>query len=91
MAVFLITSKLDRWLQDESKAQKTDVHYRSMDGTGNFNWRFVFPFEYIPAENLIISRKKVIMVATASRCALLHLTDLHAYSYIASNTCFSYW
>jgi len=30
-----------------------------MDGEGNFNWRFVFPFEYIPAEQTMIIRKKV--------------------------------
>lgn len=52
-------SIISRWLQDKRKMQKTDVHYRSLDGTGNFNWRFVFPMEYIPAENVIISRRKV--------------------------------
>ena len=39
--------------------QKTDVHYRSMDGDGNFNWRFVFPFEYIPSEQVMVVAKKV--------------------------------
>ena len=39
--------------------QKTDVHYRSMDGDGNFNWRFVFPFEYIPSEQVMVVSKKV--------------------------------
>ncbi|CAH8597596.1 unnamed protein product [Schistosoma turkestanicum] len=34
--------------------QKTDVHYRSLSGEGNFNWRFIFPFDYIKAEDRII-------------------------------------
>ena len=38
--------------------QKTDVHYRSLDGEGNFNWRFVFPFFYLPAENMIVIKRK---------------------------------
>ncbi|XP_063781358.1 dysferlin isoform X3 [Pseudophryne corroboree] len=36
----------------EENKQKTDVHYRSMGGEGNFNWRFVFPFDYLPAEQV---------------------------------------
>ncbi|KAI4807796.1 hypothetical protein KUCAC02_027581 [Chaenocephalus aceratus] len=36
----------------EDEKQKTDVHYRSLDGDGNFNWRFIFEFEYLPAEQL---------------------------------------
>lgn len=32
---------------------------RSLDGTGNFNWRFLFPFLYIPAEKVMVVRKKV--------------------------------
>ncbi|XP_075468898.1 myoferlin isoform X3 [Ascaphus truei] len=43
---------------NEENKQKTDVHYRSLDGEGNFNWRFVFPFEYLPAEQLCIVAKK---------------------------------
>jgi hypothetical protein len=28
--------------------QQTDVHYRSLDGSGNFNWRMIFPFVFEP-------------------------------------------
>ncbi|XP_028279715.1 myoferlin isoform X2 [Parambassis ranga] len=43
----------------EENKQKTDVHYRSLDGDGNFNWRFIFGFEYLPAEQLcVVSRKE---------------------------------
>ncbi|GAB0192184.1 myoferlin [Grus japonensis] len=42
----------------EENKQKTDVHYRSLDGEGNFNWRFVFPFDYLPAEQLCVVSKK---------------------------------
>ncbi len=48
-----------RWLRGEDDTQRTDVHYRSLDGEGNFNWRLVFPIEYIPAENIMVVRKKV--------------------------------
>ncbi|OXB63079.1 UNVERIFIED_CONTAM: hypothetical protein H355_009362, partial [Colinus virginianus] len=42
----------------EENKQKTDVHYRSMGGEGNFNWRFVFPFDYLPAEQMCCIAKK---------------------------------
>ncbi|XP_076016465.1 myoferlin isoform X1 [Genypterus blacodes] len=43
----------------EENKQKTDVHYRSLDGDGNFNWRFIFGFDYLPAEQLcLVSRKE---------------------------------
>uniref|UniRef100_A0A3B4G2F6 Myoferlin-like n=1 Tax=Pundamilia nyererei TaxID=303518 RepID=A0A3B4G2F6_9CICH len=43
----------------EDNKQKTDVHYRSLDGDGNFNWRFMFGFDYLPAEQLcVVSRKE---------------------------------
>lgn len=43
----------------EDQKQKTDVHYRSLDGDGNFNWRFVFEFDYLPAEQLCVVSRKV--------------------------------
>lgn len=45
-------------MTDGAKAQFTDVHYRSLTGEGNFNWRFVFPFEYLSTENKVVLRKK---------------------------------
>uniref|UniRef100_A0A673YZT8 Otoferlin n=1 Tax=Salmo trutta TaxID=8032 RepID=A0A673YZT8_SALTR len=47
------------WLkgQQEDK-QDTDVHYHSLTGEGNFNWRFVFPFDYLIAEEKIVISKK---------------------------------
>lgn len=46
------------WISGIDKQEKTDVHYRSLDGTGNFNWRFLFPLLYIPAEKVMVVRKK---------------------------------
>ena len=31
---------------DDDK-QETDIHYRSLTGEGNFNWRFIFPVRAI--------------------------------------------
>ena len=31
----------------------------TIEGEGNFNWRFVFPFNYIPAEQEIVVLKKI--------------------------------
>ena len=38
--------------------QKTDTHFRSLTGEGNFNWRFVWDFEYLPAEEMIVYKHK---------------------------------
>ncbi|XP_033118716.1 otoferlin-like isoform X3 [Anneissia japonica] len=43
--------------------QATDVHYRSLTGEGNFNWRFIFPFEYLEAEQKIVVKKKESMLS----------------------------
>uniref|UniRef100_A0A8C4HU18 C2 domain-containing protein n=1 Tax=Dicentrarchus labrax TaxID=13489 RepID=A0A8C4HU18_DICLA len=52
------------WLkgQQEDK-QDTDVHYHSITGEGNFNWRFVYPFDYLMAEEKIVISKKESMFA----------------------------
>nr|XP_056716058.1 fer-1-like protein 5 [Euleptes europaea] len=47
------------WLDGlEEDKQKTDVHYRSMAGEGNFNWRFVFTMDYLPMEQVCVLTKK---------------------------------
>ncbi|XP_075458023.1 myoferlin-like isoform X3 [Ascaphus truei] len=42
----------------EGDKQQTDIHYRSLDGSGNFNWRFVFHFEYLSTEQVCVIQKK---------------------------------
>ncbi|KAK0180464.1 hypothetical protein PV327_006103 [Microctonus hyperodae] len=39
--------------------QSTDIHYNSLTGEGNFNWRFIFHFTYAKSENFIIVHKKL--------------------------------
>ncbi|XP_035461103.2 dysferlin isoform X4 [Scophthalmus maximus] len=47
------------WLDGhEHNKQKTDVHYRSLGGEGNFNYRFLFPFSYLPAEQVCVVERK---------------------------------
>ncbi|XP_075438327.1 fer-1-like protein 6 isoform X2 [Ascaphus truei] len=47
------------WLKGlEDDSQETDVHYNSLTGEGNFNWRFVFPFHYLPAEKQVVVTKR---------------------------------
>lgn len=43
-----------RWLKGPQDVQATDIHYRSLTGEGNFNWRFIFPFDYLAAEERIV-------------------------------------
>ena len=47
------------WMEGIDDVQKTDIHYRSLNGEGNFNWRKVFPFMYMPAEKVMIVKEKV--------------------------------
>ena len=35
---------------------------RSLDGSGNFNWRMVFPFEFLPIEKKVVVKRKVIKI-----------------------------
>lgn len=46
-----------RWLPGVEK-QSTDVHYRSLNGEGLFNWRLKFSFPYNKTENIIVYREK---------------------------------
>lgn len=42
----------------EHDRQETDVHFNSLTGEGNFNWRFVFRFDYLPTEREVSVRRK---------------------------------
>eukprot|EP00731_Ephydatia_muelleri_P036905 Em0351g5a len=46
------------WLRGQDETQKTDTHFRSLDGEGNFNWRFVYKFDYLAAEKVVVIKKK---------------------------------
>ncbi|CAH1775867.1 unnamed protein product [Owenia fusiformis] len=46
------------WMKGQDDMQSTDIHYRSLTGEGNFNWRFIFPFDYLVAEEKIVITKK---------------------------------
>ncbi|KAK7584153.1 hypothetical protein V9T40_005116 [Parthenolecanium corni] len=46
------------WLKGPEDCQSTDIHYRSLTGEGNFNWRFIFPFNYLMAEGKIVTSRK---------------------------------
>ncbi|XP_076375559.1 otoferlin [Megalopta genalis] len=43
--------------------QKTDVHYNSLNGEGNFNWRFIFRVTYSKGERVMVVRRKVSVLA----------------------------
>ncbi|CAG2103855.1 unnamed protein product, partial [Medioppia subpectinata] len=59
------------WLKGPEDMQCTDIHYRSLTGEGNFNWRFVFPFEYLPAEDkIVISRKETVFSWDETECKI---------------------
>ncbi|XP_052520950.1 fer-1-like protein 5 [Tympanuchus pallidicinctus] len=47
------------WLDGlEEQKQRTDVHYRALQGDGSFHWRFVFPFQYLAAEQRCVLPRK---------------------------------
>ncbi|XP_076047725.1 myoferlin-like isoform X2 [Oratosquilla oratoria] len=46
------------WLQGTKNVQKTDIHYRCMDGDANFNWRMLFPLEYLEAEQSMVIKRR---------------------------------
>lgn len=45
-------------LSVKSKASACVYGLRSLSGEGNFNWRFIFPFDYLPAEEKVVFLKK---------------------------------
>ncbi|PAA48554.1 hypothetical protein BOX15_Mlig019980g2 [Macrostomum lignano] len=47
------------WMEGLGDTQETDVHYNSLQGEGEFNWRFVFQLDYLPHERTICGKQKV--------------------------------
>ncbi|XP_058524347.1 fer-1-like protein 6 [Ochotona princeps] len=58
------------WIKGlEDDKQETDVHYNSLTGEGNFNWRFLFPFQYLPAEKqMVITKRENIFSLEKTEC-----------------------
>lgn len=76
----------------EEHKQKTDVHYRSLGGEGNFNWRFIFPFDYLPAEQVCTVSKKVSIVpirrgASPGLCLWIGFSIGLGIAYISPSCC----
>ncbi|MCL4135524.1 UNVERIFIED_CONTAM: hypothetical protein GTU68_054722, partial [Idotea baltica] len=55
---------LKGWLQGTENVQKTDIHYRCLDGEANFNWRMVFPFDFLEAEQMMVVTKKMSLLSS---------------------------
>ncbi|EZA59254.1 Otoferlin, partial [Ooceraea biroi] len=59
------------WLKGSEDCQSTDIHYRSLTGEGNFNWRFIFPFDYLVAEEkIVINRKESLFSWDETECKI---------------------
>ncbi|XP_076380507.1 otoferlin isoform X2 [Megalopta genalis] len=59
------------WLKGPEDCQATDIHYRSLTGEGNFNWRFIYPFDYLVAEEkIVINRKESLFSWDETECKI---------------------
>ncbi|KAK6628981.1 hypothetical protein RUM43_002798 [Polyplax serrata] len=59
------------WLKGPEDCQYTDIHFRSLTGEGNFNWRFIYPFDYLVAEEkIVISRKESLFSWDETECKI---------------------
>lgn len=66
-----ILTLFNRWLKGPEDCQSTDIHYRSLTGEGNFNWRFIFPFDYLVAEEkIVINRKESLFSWDETECKI---------------------
>jgi len=57
-------------------AQETDVHFRSLTGEGNFNWRMTYDFDYLLAEQKVVAFQKVIHHLTSYLNDKIHLNAI---------------
>ncbi|RMZ93702.1 fer-1 6 isoform X2, partial [Brachionus plicatilis] len=68
------------FLCDQEKVyQSTDVHYNSFNGSGDFNWRFVFDFEYLPAEKKIVFSQRQKFGLSVIEGKSRPIVNLHCY------------
>ncbi|XP_041986381.1 otoferlin [Aricia agestis] len=59
------------WLKGPDDCQCTDIHYRSLTGEGNFNWRFIYRFDYLEAEErIVITRKESVFSWDETECKI---------------------
>ncbi|XP_066547493.1 fer-1-like protein 4 [Amia ocellicauda] len=77
------------WIKtmDKSK-QETDVHFSSFTGEGNFNWRFIFRFDYLSSEKKIVYRSKESVFSleeTEYRVAPILILQVWDYDLISAN------
>ncbi len=65
------------WIADQyDKTERTETHYSSRTGEGNFNHRFIFDFEYLLVENkMVIKDNKFLSFGKTERKVdpILHL------------------
>lgn len=54
-------------MSSQEDAQYTDVHYRSLNGEGNFNWRMIFPLKFSIAEDMMIIEKHKVTGDTSKK------------------------
>ncbi|XP_075881234.1 fer-1-like protein 4 isoform X2 [Nelusetta ayraudi] len=77
------------WIKGlEGDKQETDVHFNSLTGEGNFNWRFVFRFDYLPTEKEVVYKKKesfFSLEATEFRQPAVLVLQVWDYDRISSN------
>ncbi|KNC25719.1 Gram-negative bacteria-binding protein 3, partial [Lucilia cuprina] len=46
------------WCSNFDESQNTDIHYRSINGEGNFNWRMLFPLKYSNNEDMLVTKHR---------------------------------
>lgn len=79
--LFYISITFNRWLKGPEDCQSTDIHYRSLTGEGNFNWRFIFPFDYLVAEEkIVINRKESLFSWDETECKIPARLELQVIS-----------
>ena len=56
--------------------QETDIHFRSLTGEGNFNWRMVYEFDYLLAEQKLVTYQRVSKMLSFSQLSFSVVFDV---------------